>query len=146
MKLLYSTGGSMEEKFIEFLKKSELYNEEVLDYIEYRTTHVDYKEKGAMDFVGCYPILEDGIVKDIWLCVPNMVDDISISINIHEYVHLLRVYKSLGKKFEESEYEELLPVMYEFAFLEDVGNTEYLEKYKEDIKDDEVLKVLVKDK
>ena len=128
----------MEEKFIEFLKKSELYNEEVLDYIEYRTTHVDYKEKGAMDFVGCYPILEDGMVKDIWLCVPNMVDDISISINIHEYVHLLRVYKSLGKKFEESEYE--------FAFLENVGNTEYLEKYKEDIKDDEVLKVLVKDK
>lgn len=136
----------MEEKFIEFLKKSELYNEDVLDYIEYRTTYVDYKEKGAMDFVGCYPILEDGMVKDIRLCVPNMVDDVSVSINIHEYVHLLRIYKSLGKKFVESEYEELLPIMYEFAFLEDVGNTEYLEKYKEDIKDDEVLKVLVKGK
>jgi hypothetical protein len=36
--------------------------------------------------------------------------------------------------------------MYEFAFLEDIGNTEYLNKYKEDIKNDTVLKVLVKSK
>lgn len=134
----------MEEKFIDFLKKSELYNEEVLDYIKYRTTRVDYKQEGAMDFVGCFPIIEHGIVKDIWLCVPNIVDDISASINVHEYVHLLRIYRSLGKEFKESEYEELLPVMYEFAFLEDIGNTEYLNKYKEDIKDDKVLKILVK--
>lgn len=136
----------MEEKFINFLKETELYNEEVLEYIKYRTTHVNYKQEGAMDFVGCFPIIEDDIVTDIWLCVPNIVDDISASINVHEYVHLLRVYKSLGKEFIESEYEELLPVMYEFAFLESIGNTEYLNKYKEDIKKDDVLKVLVKSK
>lgn len=136
----------MKKKYIDFLKKCELYNQEVFDYIEYRTTYVDYREKGSMNFVGCYPIIEDGIVKDIWYCVPKIVDDISISINIHEYVHLLRVYRSLGKEFIESEYEELLPVMYEFAFLEDIGNTEYLNKYKEDIKNDNVLKVLVKSK
>ena len=42
----------MEEKYIEFLKKCELYNKDVFDYIEYRTTYVDYRQKGSMDFVG----------------------------------------------------------------------------------------------
>ncbi len=135
----------MEEKFINFLKKSELYNEEVLDYIKYRTTRVDYRQDGSGDFIGCFPIVIDGLVQDIWLCVPKMVDDISVSINIHEYVHLLRAYKSLGKRPVDNEYSELLPIMYEFAYLKDVGNQEYLEKYKQNILDDgyEYLKDLV---
>lgn len=135
----------MEEKYIEFLKKCELYNKDVFDYIEYRTTYVDYRQKGSMDFVGCYPIIQDGIVKDIWLCVPKIVDDISVSINIHEYIHLLRVYSFLGKKFIESENEEVMPVLYEFAFLNEVGNIDYLDKYKKAILagDDENLKRII---
>lgn len=137
----------MEEKFINFLKETEIYNEELFKYIKPKTVYLDHSEE-AIPFYGVFPIVDDNnIIKDIKLCVPKIKDDITVSINIHEYVHLLMVYRDLNKEYKESDYDELLPVMYEFYYLKD-NDPEYLEAYKEKISksDNKILKRFIKNK
>ena len=120
----------MYKKFEDFLKKYKLYDQEVIDYIKTRMIIVDYSYEPARDYIGCFPIVKNGMITDIRLCVPKMVDDITVSINIHEYVHLLDVYKRLYEEDVKDKNEELLPVLCEFKYLED-NDTEYLDYYKE---------------
>ena len=83
----------MYEIYIEFLKKYNLYDKEVFDFIKDKTVYVDYMNTDSENFIGVYPIVDkDNIVRDLRMCVPNIVDDISISMNIHEYVHLIKMY------------------------------------------------------
>ena len=66
----------MKEKFINFLKETELYNEEVLEYIKPNTVKVDYSPE-AIDFIGCFPVTdENNKLRAIRMCVPKMIDDI----------------------------------------------------------------------
>ena len=134
----------MYEKFIDFLKHYGLYNQEVFDFIKDKTRYVDYNKEEARDFIGCFPKMENDIVKDIRLCVPKIVDDVTVSINIHEYVHLLKIYSYLNKEYKESKYEEVLPTAYELLYLRN-NDFDYLKLYKEYIMsgDDEYLKYLV---
>ena len=137
----------MRNKFIKFLKDTEIYNEEVFEYIKPKTVYLDHSEE-ATHFYGVFPIVDDNnIIKDIKLCVPKIKDDITVSINIHEYVHLLMVYRDLNKEYKESDYDELLPVMYEFYYLKD-NDPEYLEAYKEKISksNNKILKKYIKEK
>ena len=90
----------MRNKFIKFLKDTEIYNEEVFEYIKPKTVYLDHSEE-ATHFYGVFPIVDDNnIIKDIKLCVPKIKDDITVSINIHEYVHLLMVYRDLNKEYD----------------------------------------------
>ncbi|MBR2678809.1 MAG: hypothetical protein IKE63_05275 [Bacilli bacterium] len=134
----------MYEKFIDFLKHYGLYNQEVFDFIKDKTRYVDYNKEEARDFIGCFPKMENDVVKDIRLCVPKIVDDVTVSINIHEYVHLLKIYSYLNKEYKESKYEEVLPTAYELLYLRN-NDFDYLKLYKEYIMsgDDEYLKYLV---
>lgn len=134
----------MYEKFVDFLKCYGLYNQEVLDFIKNKTLYIDYKNVEAREYMGCFPIIKNGVVKDIRLCVPKIVDDVTVSINIHEYVHLTKVYSHLNKEYKESKYEDVLPTAYEFLYLRNT-DLDYLKLYKEYILsgDDEYLKYLV---
>ncbi len=137
----------MRNKFIKFLKDTEIYNEEVFEYIKPKTVYLDHSEE-ATHFYGVFPIVDDNnIIKDIKLCVPKIKDDITVSINIHEYVHLLLLYRNLNKEYKESDYDELLPVMYEFYYLKD-NDPEYLEAYKKKISksNNKLLKKYIKEK
>ncbi len=137
----------MRNKFIKFLKDTEIYNEEVFEYIKPKTVYLDHSEE-ATHFYGVFPIVDDNnIIKDIKLCVPKIKDDLTVSINIHEYVHLLLLYRDLNKEYKESDYDELLPVMYEFYYLKD-NDPEYLEAYKEKISksNNKILKKYIKEK
>lgn len=137
----------MRNKFIKFLKDTEIYNEEVFEYIKPKTVYLDHSEE-ATHFYGVFPIVDDNnIIKDIKLCVPKIKDDLTVSINIHEYVHLLLLYRNLNKEYKESDYDELLPVMYEFYYLKD-NDPEYLEAYKEKISksNNKILKKYIKEK
>ena len=121
----------MDEKYIEFLKNYGLYDEKVLNFIESTTKRLDYSDI-ALNFFGCYPIInDDGILIGIRMCVPYIKDDITRSINIHEYIHLLELYRQLNKKYVESNMKELLPVFYEFVYLNSLHNRDYLEYYKD---------------
>ena len=126
----------MKDEYINFLKRSELYNQEAIDFIKPKTIYVDYRNESERDFVGCYPIVKNGILKDIRYCVPKIVDDISISMNIHEYVHLITTYKYLNKKYIPDTYEELLPVYYELIYLKE-NDSDYFDYYLDYLKTEE---------
>ena len=134
----------MYDKFISFLKEHGLYNQEAMDYIKDKTYYINYDGNESNSFFGCFPIMEGNIVKDIRLCVPKMIDDITVSINIHEYVHLTKIYNHLNKKYIESKYEDVLPMAYEFLYLMH-NDPEYLDYYIEKVKsgDDDILKLFV---
>ena len=134
----------MKEKYIEFLKEYGLYDEKIFNYIESRTIYVDYLDDESIEFIGCYPIVENDILTEVKLCVPRIVDDISLSMNIPEYIHLYNIYSNIGSKYIPDEYEEFLPVMYELEFLINSGDKEYLDYYVQCIRDrdDYLVKVL----
>ena len=120
----------MKEKFFEFLKQYNLYDEEVINYISTRMIIVDYDREDAKDYIGCFYTLNHDIVTGFRLCVPKMVDDKTVSINIHEYVHLLNIYKCLGSEYKEDKFDDLLPVLYEFIYLNE-NDPETLEERRE---------------
>ncbi len=134
----------MDDKFILFLKKYNLYNEEIFNYIESRTKRFDYSDI-SLSFFGCFPILDDNNrLIDIRMCVPYIDSDITRSINIHEYIHLLDLYYKLNTKYIESNMSELLPVFYEFVYLYSIHNKEYLDFYKEHINNkNNYLKIII---
>ncbi|MBQ6477024.1 MAG: hypothetical protein IJI43_01125 [Bacilli bacterium] len=120
------------EKYIKFLKENNLYDQDLIDYMSTRTTYVDYNNENAKEFIGCYLMTENDVIEDIALCVPRIVDDVTVSINIHEYVHLLNTYKYLGKKYVIREEDELLPVKYELLYLKKENPT-YMNSYIQEI-------------
>ena len=142
---IITTGDIMEEKFINFLKKYNLYREEIFKYIKPRTRRIDYKDNNAFNFIGVYANLDNNdILRDIKMVVPYMVDDNSIAINIHEYIHLLYIYDYLNKEYVFNNYEELLPVLYELMYSKENNNVEYINMYINHIKEeDNYLKVLL---
>lgn len=134
----------MEEKFISFLKKYDIYREDILDFIKPKTIRIDYRNENTIGFTGVYPIMENNIIKDIRMVVPYMIDDYSISMNIHEYIHLLDVYNYLNKEYVFNDQSELLPVMYELLYAKENNNIEFLNIYKEHIlRENNYLKVLL---
>ena len=113
----------MNDIFISFLRKYNIYYEDVFNYYENNKTSIDkvYFNNG---FIGCYLKLENGILKRVKIVAPSLENYIDVSINIHEYVHMIRLYKNLNKHFCLTKYEEVLPIFYEFLFLYDNLNEE----------------------
>ena len=137
--LLYLDIGDImyEKKFIEFLQELNLYSEEVLDFMKDKTVYVDYNDEDSKEFIGCYPIMKNNMIKDIRLCVPVMEDDFTTAINVHEYIHLIRLYKYLNKHYVFTNSEEVNPVIFEILFLSTKGDNEfgdYLDYYREYVK------------
>lgn len=126
-----------ENKFICFLKKHKLYKEEVFNFIKNKTLLVDYKDERSVGFIGCFPVMENNIIKDIRLCIPRLVDDISVAINIHEYMHLLKMYNHLNCEYFFDNSEEVLPVIYEMIYLTDNSLLDYIAYYRDKINEND---------
>ena len=87
------------KKFINFLKEHNLYDENAMEYLHQNGIFFDYSEEKDRDFIGCrFATNKRKILKCIILCVPNIRDEKTLIINIHEYTHALLYYKYLGKK------------------------------------------------
>ena len=56
------------------------------------------KRKIEISLVAVLQQIKRKILKCIILCVPNIRDEKTLIINIHEYTHALLYYKYLGKK------------------------------------------------
>jgi len=125
----------MQEKYINFLKEVNIYDEKAINYLKDKTRILDYSEE-SKDFIGTYPQVDkNNILKDIKMCVPKITNDITLSINIHEYVHALLLYKNLNKEYKEDKYPELLPVFYELVYLKENNIDDYFNYYIEHIKE-----------
>jgi len=128
------------EEYINFLKKHNIYNKEILNYQKYHTYIVDYRDEDERKLIGCSFITSKyNILKQINLCIPTLNSKIAILINIHEYIHLLTKYKYLNKKFKLTDNIEILPILYETLYVletNDEALTNYYNKLNETIKKD----------
>ena len=134
----------MEEKYINFLKKYDLYREDIFEYMKDKTKYIDYRLDESKRFYGVFTNIENGIIKDIRVMVPYLVDDTSISIRIHEYIHVLKLYDYLNKEYVFTDYEDLLPVFYELVYAKENNNYDYINERIDELKDNfNYLKVVL---
>ena len=111
--------------FINFFKKHNLYDEEIFNYIQKNRTLFDYRDEEQRIFIGCYYTCnKQGILQKIKLCVPFIDNQITLLINIHEYIHAIELYKNIGKKYEQKDTEETLPMLYEQLYYLENPNKE----------------------
>lgn len=106
--------------FIDFFKKHNLYEEKMFDYIRRNSTLFDYRNEEQRIFIGCFYICnKQNILQKIKLCVPIINSQITTLINIHEYLHAIELYNKIGKKYQNSDTEEVLPMLYELLYFLD---------------------------
>lgn len=118
------------KKFIEFLKKHNLYDEEVLNYWKDNKTSFDYREEEKRDLIGCFYILRNNILEKIKLIVPFIESDKTVLINIHEYIHLFLLYPKLGKKCKIGLDKEVLPIFYEKVYIQENPTPQLIEYHE----------------
>lgn len=87
------------ERVIQFLKEQNLYKEEFFDFMKHKTKVVS--SDTPIESFGCFPIVENDILKDIRLLVPEIKTGQNLLVNIHEYVHALELFNELGNIYEE---------------------------------------------
>lgn len=105
------------EKYINFLKKHNLYNENILNYMKLYSTYFDYREEEKRDFIGCFYMQDKkNRINKIKAFVPHIDSDITVLINIHEYIHLFILYHHIGKRYQRDKDEEILPMFYELLY------------------------------
>lgn len=128
------------QKFINFFQKHNLYDKEIFDYLRLNSILFDYHDEDTRPFIGCYHILDKDLkLKKIQLCIPFIMDEKTILINIHEYTHGILLYKYLNKKIKINNDCETLPLLMERIYLEENPNQElkeYIEKLNTKIQKD----------
>lgn len=117
------------QKFINFLKEHNLYNEEIINYWQKNKLVFDYLDDEKRQLIGCFYIIEKGKLKNIKIIVPFIDDDKTILINIHEYIHLLLLYPKIYKKCNIGIDSEILPLFYERIYIEENKTEELLNYY-----------------
>ena len=122
-------------KFINFLKRHNLYNEKIFQYWENNRILFDIKDDEKRDLIGCYYQYENDYLKKISLIVPYIVDDKTVLINIHEFIHLSQLYPRLRKKYKLDIDKEILPIFYEKLYISEnrTKNLIEYEKYLNEI-------------
>ena len=119
------------EKFKNFLKKHSIYNEKIINYIQENTIVIDYNDEEYRSYISTVPVIgKDNRLKAIKSILPYINNDITILININEYVKALIYYQRLGKYFNIKEEIEILPLFYERLYILE-NETEELRQYKQ---------------
>jgi len=119
-----------QDKFLSFLKKHNLYDEEKYSYLIKKATFIDLNKDENISSIGCYYIKNEfNIITKIELYLPKLNDDISVMIAIHEYVHGYLMYSRLNKSYKPKASEEVLPMFYEYLYYLEEKNQE-LEEYR----------------
>lgn len=104
------------EKIKDFFKEQGIYNENFFEYIKTRV-HV-VPEDTPLEWFGCFPILEDGIIKDIRVLVPKIVTEKNFLVNLHEFYHAYELYNELGTVYIENiEQREKNAVSFEKKYI-----------------------------
>ena len=87
------------ERLIEFLKEQNLYKEQFFDFMIGKIKV--FPSDTSPEWFGCFPIVKDGILKDIRLLVPEIKNEQNLLVNIHEYTHALELFDEIGTYYEE---------------------------------------------
>jgi len=83
----------------DFFKEQGMYSEEFFDFIKDRVHILPFNT--PLDCFGCFPILENDVIKDIKLLVPEIKTEKNLLVNIHEYTQALELFNELGTVYDE---------------------------------------------
>lgn len=106
-------------KFINFLKKHDLYDEKVLKYLFEQSVDSNVDEH---DFLlgSCHVVInnKNGKLEQIIPCMPNIMDDYSVMIAIYTYVNTLLLFPKLNKTYDSDLfYNDFLPLFYKKLYI-----------------------------
>ena len=116
-------------KFLEFLKSHNLYDDELYKYWYDNAMRFDYRDEDGRVFINTYYGFRDGYLSKIWSFLPIIDSDITVLINIHEYVHSFLLYNKLGKRCKFGQDCEVLPILFERLYIEENKTPELLKYY-----------------
>ena len=116
-------------KFINFLKKHNLYDEKVLKYVFNESIAIDINN---YDFVlgSCHLVInnKNGKLEQIIPCMPNIMDDYSVIIAIFTYVNTLLLLPKLNKYYDDNCFSYYFtPLFYENIYVLENSSVELLE-------------------
>lgn len=114
-------------ELIDFFKRHNMYNDVMFNYLQDNTIMIDYNYEENRDFIGCFHIMKNGRLKKISLVTPYPVSKITTLINIHEITHGIELYKYLNKKFKLDKSCEVLPMLYERIYVNEINSSKLLE-------------------
>lgn len=86
--------------FHSFLKQENMYDEEFLRYLKDRTVTVPSDIDKS--WFGCFAIVNEGMLVDIKLLVPEIENEDNLLVNIHEYTHAYDLYQVLNQPYVEN--------------------------------------------
>lgn len=86
-------------EFNKILKNEKMDDKDFLDYLKNRTKVVP--NTFGKEYYGCFPRLNNGILVEINLLVPEIVTKEDLLINIHEYTHAFDLYQQLNCPYVE---------------------------------------------
>ena len=89
----------MNQELKKFLINQNLYNESFVTFMKNKILIVPNTTE--TEWYGCFPIVENNILKDIRLLVPEIKNEKDLLINIHEFTHAIELYEELNNTYEE---------------------------------------------
>lgn len=125
-------------KFINFFKASGFYDKEIFNYIWQHSVLFNYLELENQNGIGIYYIFnKSNKLIDFKIVVPYIDSEITLFINIHEYMHAIDAYYKLGKKIKFDELCEVNSLLFENIYLSSTNNKQ-LEQYKSELDKDRI--------
>lgn len=82
----------------DFFREQNLYSEEFFDFIKGKVKVLP--SNTDKDWFGCFPMIDNYVLKDIRILVPEIKRETDLLINIHEYYHALELFNELGTIYE----------------------------------------------
>lgn len=89
-------------------------NEHTMDAV---IEHTEVINESIYESFACYPITENGILVNYNLSVPLPCNALNMLMYIHGIIHGLVLQSRIGVPYEHTEYDEILPVVYEGVFI-----------------------------
>lgn len=117
--------------FENFLKRHELFNEKVYNYIKDNSVLVKYKNIEDFSSIGCSIVLDrKGRLSQVIPIVPLPKNKKMVAINIFIYVQAMILIPNIGKVFDENSYNNILPFVFQRLFILENSN-KYLLSFEE---------------
>lgn len=91
----------LNNKLTSALKSLNIYSDKLISFLNGKILYLPLK-KDEFPWA-CFPILDDNeVLIDIKLLVPEIIDEDTLLVNIHEFTHAFELFQKLGHKYIEN--------------------------------------------
>ena len=113
-----------QENFLNFLRKHNLYDEDLLAYINNHTIIFDYLDEDRRKSIGIYSEYDkESKLRRFTLCLPSLNSPEAELITIHFYINAIELFNHLGTTYTTTKESKILPMLYEKIYLSEYPST-----------------------